>query len=291
MKWFKHFSDASDDEFLTLLEARHGLDGYGRWFKLLEQIAKHMNKGNRCHAEQPWAYWLDRLRGKGKTVGAFLATCIAEGKLEAWRKDDETGEFLKLKPEHFKNIPETFLKRSENVLKMKCAKLLNLRDNHSRNLQATDKQEVEVEVEVEVEGDDEAAGIGQEKGPEKERMNLTEVGELYRQTFNVLQLPPLILPDLRDMAELFEREQITEAFKKTARAGGKSLAYTMTILQGGENSRGGSERRKIPGDDLDSFLEKGDHDEQTAGPGMAQAVDSFDDADIISLAPEKSANG
>jgi len=39
MKWFKHFTDASDDDFLQTIEDIFGLEGYARWWKLLEVIA------------------------------------------------------------------------------------------------------------------------------------------------------------------------------------------------------------------------------------------------------------
>jgi len=40
MKWFKHYTDSSDDEFIAGLEEKFGLIGYARWWKLLETIAK-----------------------------------------------------------------------------------------------------------------------------------------------------------------------------------------------------------------------------------------------------------
>ena len=40
MRWFKHMTDASDDEFVAAVESRFGLEGYARWWKLLEAVAK-----------------------------------------------------------------------------------------------------------------------------------------------------------------------------------------------------------------------------------------------------------
>lgn len=39
MKWFKHFSDASSDEFMVELEELFGLEGVARWWKLLESVS------------------------------------------------------------------------------------------------------------------------------------------------------------------------------------------------------------------------------------------------------------
>jgi hypothetical protein len=50
LKWFKHYTCSSDDEFIAGLEEEFGLEGYARWWKLLEAIAKQMDKTDRCFA-------------------------------------------------------------------------------------------------------------------------------------------------------------------------------------------------------------------------------------------------
>ena len=128
MKWFKHFSDASSDEFIAGLEDEFGLAGYARWWKLLEVIAKQMDKTDKCSAEYSLKKW-----------GKFLKT---------------NQNILKTFLEHCENNSKTFLTYSNNKLTIEIPKLLEIRDNHSKNLQAAGKRltskEVEVEVEVEV---------------------------------------------------------------------------------------------------------------------------------------------
>lgn len=131
MKWFKHVSDASHDEFLEDLIDEFGLEGYARWWLVLESIASQMDTSTRCHVEYSWVKWQTILKGKRNKLDTFLKHCENENKLK--------------------------LEQNGNKLKITCPKLLKMRDNYSRNLQAepqvtvqlTSHQEGEVEGEVE----------------------------------------------------------------------------------------------------------------------------------------------
>ena len=73
MRWFKHLSSASDDPFLVDLEARFGLEGYARWWRLLEAVASQVNpKEGRWTVSYPWAKWQQILQGKRKKLETFL---------------------------------------------------------------------------------------------------------------------------------------------------------------------------------------------------------------------------
>lgn len=128
MKWFKHYSDASEDEFIAELEDEFGLEGYARWWKLLEVIAKQMDETDRCYAEYSWQNWQRFLKAKRNKLETFL--------------------------EHSQNKRKIKLEQTGNKLRIICPKLLELRDNHTKNLQAkkqvTCKQEVEVEEDISV---------------------------------------------------------------------------------------------------------------------------------------------
>ena len=113
MKWFKHYSDASDDSFIEELADTFGWEGYGRWWKLLEIIAANMEKNDQPYAEHSWVKWQSFLKGKRNKLETFLVHCQNKGKLK--------------------------LEQNGNILKIICPKLLELRDNHSRNLQVADK--------------------------------------------------------------------------------------------------------------------------------------------------------
>jgi len=114
MKWFKHNSDASDRPFMQRLEDKFGLEGYARWWKLIEEISKQLEKNLEPFAENTWTKWQSILRGKRNKLETFL--------------------------EHCQNESRIILEQNGNVLKITCPKVLELRDNHTRHLQATDKQ-------------------------------------------------------------------------------------------------------------------------------------------------------
>jgi len=114
MKWFKHYTDSSDDEFIAGLEEKFGLIGYARWWKLLETIAKQMDKTDRCYAEYSWNKWQTFLKAKRKKLETFL--------------------------EYSENKLKINLESSDNLLKISCPKLLEIRDNHTKNLQVASKQ-------------------------------------------------------------------------------------------------------------------------------------------------------
>ena len=114
IKWFKHYADASDDEFVAELEEIFGLAGYARWFKMLEIIAKQMDKSDRCSVSYSWVKWQALLKGKRNKLETFLVHCENKLKIN--------------------------LKQTENILEIKCSNLLKIRDNHTKNLQVTNKQ-------------------------------------------------------------------------------------------------------------------------------------------------------
>lgn len=132
MKWFRHMTDASEDEFVVELESLFGLEGYARWFKLLEVIARQMDQSSKCSVAYPWSKWQTFLKGKRKKLETFL--------------------------EHSQNKQKIFLKQNGNILEISCPKLLKLRDEYSRKSGHTpdtcpDIVAPEVEVEVEVHKD------------------------------------------------------------------------------------------------------------------------------------------
>lgn len=106
MRWFKHFSNASDDDFLEELEEQFGLEGYARWWKLLEIIAKEMDKTEKCYSVHSWTKWQTFLKGKRNKLETFLVAIELRGKIK--------------------------LEVNGNILKIICPKLLELRDEYSR---------------------------------------------------------------------------------------------------------------------------------------------------------------
>lgn len=144
MKWFKHMSNASDDEFIAELEDKFGLEGYARWFKLLEVIATQMDKTSKCSARFPWTKWQLFLKGKRKKLELFLGYC-----------------------ENKQRITQEL---NGNILEIKIPKLLKLRDNYTKDLEVNNKESSKQEVEVDINNN----SIGAGRIPIPEEFNPTE---------------------------------------------------------------------------------------------------------------------
>ena len=130
MKWFKHYANASDDDFIEWLEGEYGLEGYARWWKILETIAKSMDKSGEPCAVHSWNKWQTLLVGKRSKLLTYLLAIQSRGKMK--------------------------LEYNENVLKITCPKMLKMKDEYSRKSgHAPDKcpdnvaQEAEQETETE----------------------------------------------------------------------------------------------------------------------------------------------
>jgi hypothetical protein len=60
MRWFKHLSAASDDEKLAELIDKHGAEGYGCYWLIMEKIAAKMEKGcDKTNCRYPAKKWAD----------------------------------------------------------------------------------------------------------------------------------------------------------------------------------------------------------------------------------------
>jgi len=111
MKWFKHMSDAHRDPKLIALVDEFGVEGYGMWWILCEVVA-------------------DQFKAKG--------TPELETSIKGWRT--LTGIY----PKKFKKLL-TFLEKadllsvtfSEKAIKVCLPKMQELKDNYTKNLQAT----------------------------------------------------------------------------------------------------------------------------------------------------------
>lgn len=130
MKWFKHMTDASDDAFLEEVEELFGLDGYARWWKLLETIGRSMGKEGEASAQHSWPKWQSLLKGKRKKLEAFFYHCAKRGKIQIICDSfsEEKGFISETKSKQTENQPEM----KKNILKIICPKMLELRDEYTR---------------------------------------------------------------------------------------------------------------------------------------------------------------
>ena len=157
MRWFKHLSNASEDEKLAELIEIHGAEGYGIYWMILEKIADKMVKGGTStNCKYPASKWAN-ICGKNP---------------RGMRKIYRTFEYLSLfifirYDKHMDTISETYIehmdtksKTNEYHIDIKCPNLLKYRDEYTKkSLPAPDthrsknrhtpEQETEVETEVE----------------------------------------------------------------------------------------------------------------------------------------------
>jgi Domain of unknown function (DUF4373) len=124
MKWFKHESQARNDERISRLEDKAGLEGYGFYFKLLEIVASNMDSSNGCGMTYSLSRWGRQANISTKKAVFLLQCCHDVSLIIAQRVNDDMTV----------NIPN----------------LLKYRDNHTKNLQATSKQELELELDKEL---------------------------------------------------------------------------------------------------------------------------------------------
>jgi hypothetical protein len=57
MRWFKHLTDSWHDEKIAAIVAEHGLEIYGFWWRLLEIVAKQMDKSCRTNCNYSVKVW------------------------------------------------------------------------------------------------------------------------------------------------------------------------------------------------------------------------------------------
>lgn len=77
MRWFKHMSNAAQDERLALLQAEFGLEGYGFFWRVLEIIALQMDEGERSFCHYPEKVWRKFLGISPKNFQKLLDFCVA----------------------------------------------------------------------------------------------------------------------------------------------------------------------------------------------------------------------
>jgi hypothetical protein len=121
MKWFKHFTDSLSDPFIEELMDNYSHAGYVAWFGLIEIICKENKYNVTGDLEISPIYLKRKLRISTAKLEQIFGFCQTKGKL-------------------LFNI-------SKEKWVFKFAKVAELKDNYTKNLQATGKK-VSLEVEV-----------------------------------------------------------------------------------------------------------------------------------------------
>ena len=107
MRWFKHLSASNADEKLGCLIDEHGLEGYGLWWILLEQIATQMGgEGDKCLVTYPLRKWTRSCQVSTRKFQKFTKTLAELGLIS--------------------------VKKDQNLWTIECRNLLKYRDEYTR---------------------------------------------------------------------------------------------------------------------------------------------------------------
>ena len=132
MKWFKHMSGAGDDPALQRIRAEFGMVGIGRYWTIMEEIAKSMELNGAPEAARTINQWCSILECKPKILMDFLHS---------------NDLVFTTKQESNRNLTRTKQKPNSFLLIISAPKLLKLVDNHTKNLQAINRIEEDKNIE------------------------------------------------------------------------------------------------------------------------------------------------
>lgn len=125
MKWFKHFSDALDDPFIQELLDEFKHSGYVAWFGLLEIIANE--NGN-------------KLTGKLSVKPKYLKRKMRISITKLEEIYNFCASFVEEKSNKSERKVKLLFNKSEEKWNFECPKLLELKDNYLKDLQAPNKK-------------------------------------------------------------------------------------------------------------------------------------------------------
>lgn len=129
MQWFKHACAASHDALISKIEIIFGLEGYARFFKLIEGIAANMKPANGFEPTLAltWRQWESMLSAKHKGAVSFLEFLAAQGEVVL----EETGNKPETKAKQSQNKSRMFHKQTGNILKITFPKIKEIKDEYA----------------------------------------------------------------------------------------------------------------------------------------------------------------
>jgi len=99
--------DETEAEFESWLIHEHGMEGFGRWTRLQQIVAKTMNRTPRCSAAYPVSEWARFLAAKANKLETYLKSLEDQGQISLKR----TGNILEIE------VPNLLKKRDEYTSK------------------------------------------------------------------------------------------------------------------------------------------------------------------------------
>ena len=139
MKWFKHQSNARNDERVAHLEQLAGLEGYGFYMKLLEVVAESMDDSEKHSVTYPLITWSRTMCIHHHTFKKLISKCEIAGLITIKYHDSNMVGNSPSNP--ISNSPSNPMGNSKVRVEVIIPNLLKYRDNHTKNLQVASKQD------------------------------------------------------------------------------------------------------------------------------------------------------
>lgn len=193
MKWFKHYTDATEGKTLQNLYRKFGLEGEARYWRLIQLLAK-------------------QYEGNGHTFYLSLETIRGILRL---RSLNDCRLFL----DHLANISEFKVNYIGNDCEIEYAKLTEIKDNHVKDLQAKSKR-LASDLPLEKSRVDIDKNRIENTGPDKS--SPTHASESTTEKARAKK-PPKASSDLSPIEALYEGDDIDPDFKSWLRTGTPKL--------------------------------------------------------------------
>lgn len=112
MKWFRHYSDASEDEVLSGIRDRLGTEGYGAWWLILEAISRQIDKKPRDFAEYSIKKWRKITGISPKKLQKFLSFLSKNGKVFVENSEKDGIKYIKIRVPKILEIADEYTKKA-----------------------------------------------------------------------------------------------------------------------------------------------------------------------------------
>lgn len=111
MRWFRHYSDAAEDEILSGIRDRLGTEGYGAWWLILEAISRQIDKKPRDFAEYSIKKWRKITGISPKKLQKFLSFLSKNGKVFVENSEKDGIKYIKIRVPKILEIADEYTKR------------------------------------------------------------------------------------------------------------------------------------------------------------------------------------
>jgi len=128
MKWFRHLTEAANDEFLADILERYGLEIYGFYWRIVEIIANQMKRGSdRCSVVYSYRRWLRDTYTTKRKFDLFLNILNEQ-------RDPED-----------ENTRKIFIETNGDKLTITMPSILKIMDNYSYQMKAQTPEKPKIE--------------------------------------------------------------------------------------------------------------------------------------------------